>query len=749
MSAEGGLEASALASLERDEPRRGRRRRRAGEGARADVLRPWPLFVAALVGAATTAGLALAFPPAGGHGALGPLARPHARAGLGCESCHREGAEARFSKREANNACARCHGEHTSRRKAHRALQDGGALACSDCHGVHRSEEGVTFFAGGGAVRFAPGVEQDASEQAGAFAPLVDTTVALVPRDACLRCHGKGDDDVAARCFPGGAEAGERMSACFDEHQPATRDDTRGAPLTRAPDGACKLQHGEARPIAWQAARAVAAAQPWITPPRFAGAPLWLGGGALAALVGWGLTSALVRRAKRREGGAVAAPEPTLEPRARARLPVIDTTTCLGCYACVDACPYGVLEVERYVAKVVRPEACCGLLLCEQRCPNGSLRVGEGGLVTDAGPRLSSALESLDRPGLYLAGDVTGTPLIKSAIAQGTRAADAAADALAREGRRERDGQLELLVVGAGPAGLSAALRARERGLSVRVVERSTVAASIKSFPRGKLVFDPPLELPVVGKLWLEESTKEELLAQWLRIVRRERLEVEEGTRALGARPTAEGFSVTLEREGRLEEVRARAVVLAIGQRGTPRLLDAPIDEGAESSVHYHLADARSHAGRRVVVVGLGDVAMEAAVALSAQPGTHVTVLSRGPGFSRGNPRNIEQVKRLAREGRLTLLHRATVSAVRGARSAESDAGSSPERRAAHEHEVVVELEAPDGRGHTSTRLPFDALFVLIGSIPPWTTLEAFGARRPEPSGEAEGRAQIVRGPRA
>lgn len=726
MSERGGNETKALASLgslERDEPRgRGaRRRRRAGEGARADVLRPWPLFAAGLAGAVVTASLALAFPPPGGHGALGPLARPHARAGLECASCHREGAGERFTKREANRACARCHGEHASRRKAHRALASEGALACSDCHGVHRSEEGVTFFEGGGAVRFAPGAEEDASASAGSFTPLVDTTVALVPRDACLRCHGAREGDVAARCFPGGAD-GERMSACFDEHQAPTRDDTRGAPLPSPPDGACKLQHGEARPIAWQAARAVAASHPIVRPARYAGAPLWLGGGALASLLGYGLTHVLLaRRASRRASRAPEAPEPPLEPRARARLPVIDTTTCLGCYACVDACPYGVLEVERYVAQVARPDACCGLLLCEQRCPNGSLRVGEGERVVDERVRLSPSLESVERPGVFLAGDVTGTPLIKNAIAQGARAADAAADALAREARRERGAQLDLLVVGAGPAGLSAALRARERGLSVRVVERSTVAASIKSFPRGKLVFDPPLELPVVGKLWLEESTKEELLAQWLRIVRRERLEVDEHTRALSARPIEGGFSVALEREGREEHTRARAIVLAIGQRGTPRLLDAPIDEGAESAVHYHLADARSHAGRRVVVVGLGDVAMEAAVALAGQPGTEVTVLARGAGFSRGSPRNVEQVKRLAREGKLTLVHRATVASV-------------------HAGELVARVEAADGRGHTTRRVPFDALFVLIGSIPPWTTLEAFGLRA---GGAARGAAQI------
>src|SRR6185436_3550232 len=129
-----------------------------------------------------------------------------------------------------------------------------------------------------------------------------------------------------------------------------------------------------------------------------------------------------------------------------------------------------------------------------------------------------------------LAGDVTGLPLIKNAILQGAHAVSRIAES-AKKAPAPQGGVLDLLIVGAGPAGISAALRAKELGLSYEVVEQGTVAQSIQSFPRGKLVFDQPLDLPVAGKLWLKESTKEELLSQWLRIIRQEQLAIHADTR--------------------------------------------------------------------------------------------------------------------------------------------------------------------------------------------------------------------------
>ena len=343
------------------------------------------------------------------------------------------------------------------------------------------------------------------------------------------------------------------------------------------------------------------------------------------------------------------------------RLPLIDAARCLGCHACVDVCPFDVLSVEKHVAVVVRPDECCGVAACEQACPNGSLRLAPEGEPLADRPRVDEHRESLDRPGVFLAGDLTGVPLIRNAIAQGTRVVERVA-AQARGGKDTT--RVGLVVVGAGPAGLAAALRAKELGLTCVVLEQSTVAATIRAFPRGKIVHDPPIDLPLEGGLWLRESTKEELVAQWTRIVRAHRLEVREQHKVTGVAGEAGNLVVTADTPDGVRTLRAGRVLLAIGRRGTPRALDAEIAPAAATRVVYALSDARALAGKHVLVVGLGDSAMEAVVALARQPGTTVTVSYRGAGFTRGRARNVDEVRRLAASGRVRLVFESTVKRV-------------------------------------------------------------------------------------
>ena len=682
----------------------------------SDITRFRGLLAATLTGAGGALAAALIFPPAGGHLSPGPLSRPHEKARLECASCHRPGEEKKALSGQASvpeKVCTGCHGAHPSTRRGHEKMRAQGAMRCSTCHAIHASDQGVSFSPTADPIRFAPGVEKTVSSLD--FHPAKPATVAFPVAGSCARCHDPASPtDPIARCLLAGQErlGPLRPIVCFDEHEAALpRDDLPRAPgrtsgVGEPGPGVCAGQHTQDRPVVWEAAREAAAKVPTLDRGGAGGAPgLWTGVGlAMAGLAYAAVRGATAASARRKKNAARPVQTAPIAPPVRVRLPQINASTCLGCYACVDACPYDVLEIERYVAVVARPEACCGLTLCEQRCPNGSLVITDGEPIGER-PRLRDDLSSLDVPGLYLAGDVTGLPLIKNAIHQGAHAVAEIGKGLA--GTKRAGPALDLIIIGAGPAGISAALKAKELNLTFEVIEQGDVAQSIQSFPRGKLVFDQPLDLPVAGKLWLQESTKEELLSHWLRIIRKEKLPIHQDTRMTAIERDAEGlFRVTTEpREGGRPTVRvARRVLLAIGQRGTPRRLPFELAPGAEARVHYHLSDAKSFEGKRVVVVGLGDVAMEAAIALSRQPGTTVTVVHRAEGFTRGKSRNITEVKRLAEAGRIQILWQREITA------------------------IDAERVTFGGAGRASSTL-YDAVLVLIGSIPPERVLRAAGVR--------------------
>ena len=691
----------------------------------SDVTRPRTLLLATL-GAA--AGVTIALVAQGTPlSTPRPIAKPHAK--LACTSCHGENTSAP----PPASACQSCHMiSHGSTRAGHQRMIAKGEMTCLTCHHQHKGAQGITFddskilrWGAGGEVELPPPRQTGVAR--GTIAK--GTTVPLVPLAVCTQCHDvKRASDPIAACVPRGpssdpktdaktdAKTEPKVSLCFDEHvrvRETLRESVRAADAKRA---VCVKQHDAARFVAWDAAREIATTTPWVAPGE-SGKPStpWVpAGGALAgALVLGAATSALERR--RRKAAETPARAP-LAPATVKKLPVINPSTCLGCYACVDACPFDVLTIDKYVAQVARPEECCGVVLCEQVCPNGSLTVAEGAPILDQ-PGTHESLESKDVPGLFLAGDLTGLPLIKNAINQGVRAVDAIAESLPKRGgsassstSSSTSSHHDLLIIGAGPAGISAALRAKEKGLSAIILEQATVAASIKSFPRDKIVHDPPLNLPVEGELWLERATKEELVAQWTRIVRARAIDVREGHKVVNITKTGEHFAVATERAGdassTTDTFTAPRVILAIGRRGTPRKLDAVVE--ADDRVAYSFADARSFEGKKVMVVGLGDSAMEAAIALARQPHTTVTIVYRGKTFARGKAKNIRQVEDLVAQKKLKLLFE-----------------TRPIR-------VTATATVIEGTGtHRSRRtIPTDAVLVLIGGEPSWDLLQRAGIKR-------------------
>jgi thioredoxin reductase (NADPH) len=304
-----------------------------------------------------------------------------------------------------------------------------------------------------------------------------------------------------------------------------------------------------------------------------------------------------------------------------------------------------------------------------------------------------------------LAGDVSGGSLIRNALRQGTSVAQRIAErvAVTRSAGATTADVVDLLIVGAGPAGLAAALTAKALGISFELIEEASVAESIQRFSRHKLVLDGEADSDEVLPLWIGDGPKEQLLKSWLRTVRTSRLPIRERVRLTGlADRELGGFFAYAEAEHGQLVLQARHVLLAIGARGTPRPLGVPLPEAVLHRVHYALSDARAFAGRRVIVVGLGDVAMESAVALAEQQDCEVTVVYRGSGFRRGKQRNIEALSRLSARGRVKLLLEARITRVT---------------------EGNVHVAFASG----SRTLPYDAIFVHIGALPAGSLLEALG----------------------
>jgi thioredoxin reductase (NADPH) len=337
--------------------------------------------------------------------------------------------------------------------------------------------------------------------------------------------------------------------------------------------------------------------------------------------------------------------------------PLVDELKCIGCGSCIKACPempgHAVLGLVRGKASLVSPTACIGHGACRTACPVDAITLvfGTARRGVDL-PRVSPWFET-NVPGVFVAGELGGMGLIRNAIEQGRQAVEQIVE------RRPRGvgAQLDLVIVGAGPAGFAASLAALRAKLKFATLDQESLGGCVFQYPRGKIVMTQPAELPIIGTLKMTLTSKEQLLEFWKGAQARTGLEIRCPERVEAVLPDKHGFVVRTARG----ELRARTVLLAVGRRGTPRKLGVPGED--LSKVVYRLIEAEQYAGQRVLVVGGGDSALEAAASL-AEASASVTLSYRGEAFQRAKQRNRQRVDAAVKDGRLQLLLKSEVKAI-------------------------------------------------------------------------------------
>lgn len=373
--------------------------------------------------------------------------------------------------------------------------------------------------------------------------------------------------------------------------------------------------------------------------------------------------------------------------------PYIDPNACIGSGACISACPEkDIIGMVNGQAEVINASNCVGHGACFHACPVEaiSLRIGTEKRGIDL-PHVNENFET-NMKGIYIAGELGGMGLIKNSVEQGQQAIDS----IVKSKKSNPNDVLDVAIVGAGPAGISATLAAKKQGLRSVTLEQDTLGGTVFTFPRAKVVMTAPMELPLYGKAKLFDTSKAELLELWNEVFEKHDIEILENTKVNDIFPQENGTFKLTTKNG---DYTANNVLLAIGRRGSPRKLGVPGED--TQKVAYRLLEPEQISNKDILVVGGGDSAIESALLLHEN--NNVTLSYRKDKFSRLKPKNKENILAAETNNDISIIFSSNVAEI-------------------NKDHVLLKLENGD-----SQKLPNDLVYIFAGGELPTKFLEKAG----------------------
>ncbi len=331
--------------------------------------------------------------------------------------------------------------------------------------------------------------------------------------------------------------------------------------------------------------------------------------------------------------------------------PVVDKHSCIKSGACITVCPEkDILGIRNGKATVINASQCIGHGACFHACPTQAISLCIG--TEKRGFELPHVDQNFETnvPGIFIAGELGGMGLIRNAVEQGKQAVENLSKHIKKNSKAEYD----VLIIGAGPAGIAASLMAKKNNLKFITLEQDSLGGTVFSFPRSKIVMTSPMDLPLYGKVKLYETSKSELLDLWQDVLQKNDITVSENTKVEVIEKTHERFKIKTKTG---EAYTAQTVLISIGRRGSPRKLN--VNGEALEKVAYRLLEPEDISGKNITVVGGGDSAIESALLLADQ--NKVSLSYRKDSFNRLKPKNSEQIQAAISQGKLDVIYNSNI----------------------------------------------------------------------------------------